>query len=648
MSEDLKTNGMYDSEKIAEFFCKHILGRQTIKEWLSEQPNIPAILHPDIERISNEIETEDRISVIKTVKHEKDKNDVITEQYVYNRRGIFLEKHKWIKLKPENEGDEPEWKLQIFDTPLIRGKLIVTSKVEFAEMEKKTIKWVFSLDGKDFVGEFDEILKQMNDSGRLVGGIDECRRATSAIITELDIETKRVYPACGIFMNEETNTPVAALGDMVVPSLDSQVSFHTSRKYFENEVTKHEVISPREVVQATSDMITSMPDGNKRAALLARGFGVVAPICYLLKKSVMGVFPYLYLYGPRGTSKTHLSCYAATKIYGEQAALNSESIGSSFRLGMEFAATTFPRVIDEAQETFESSLAMFKAAATSPLATKRGNKDKSMDSYPAFCTFLLTSNSPPIDPEADAANAVSDRVVVTQCKTGEDFDNGTYQAALMILDNYGILFGNLTIGTILKEFEEKTMDGVIREIMQISEVIRKDFPTVQQRRLFCLSEIMWGVKLYYKMLEQHGIAMPVPFVDDSHLAIFLFDEGEGQRTEREGEFAKSFVEWCEGIAEAIESDRSGKFPTYKYAGAGIFPTKRGLVVTKNALKTYYRTFPQKTIAVKTIVELHERIKECGIRIEKPDVYGIGDCQKTARGIRLNGELPKEEKLKDCV
>ena len=481
----------------------------------------------------------------------------------------------------------------------------------------------------------------------MVGGLDESRRALATIITELNIETKTVYPACGFFMNDETNKPVAALGDMVVPSLDSQTTFHTSRHYFENEITKHEVTSAREVTEATANMITSMPDGNKRAALMTRGFGVVAPLGYLLKKSALGVFPYLYLYGARGSSKTHLACYAATRIYGEQAPLNSESIGSSFRLGMEFAATTFPRVIDEAQETFEGSLAMFKAAATSPLATKRGNKDKTMDSYPAFCSFILTSNSPPIDPEADAANAVSDRVIVVQCKTGEDFDNKTYQTALMYLERYGVVFGNLIIHELMKELEAKTLDGIVREIIELSEVIRKDLNGVQQRRLFCLAEIMWGTKLYYRILSEYGIASPVPFNDDSHLTVFLFGEGETQREEREWEFAKSFVEWCEGVAEAITADRMGERPTYKFAGAGIFPTARGLVITKNALKTYYRTFPQKTIAVKTLVEMAERIKECGIRIEPPNVYGIGEESKTVRGIRLFGKEMPEIKLDGC-
>jgi hypothetical protein len=432
----------------------------------------------------------------KTIEFENSGNNSILEEYDYYSDGIALHK---IKIK-QVRGEEPETITTI--EPIMKGNLNPKNicRLEFCEGAKEKVMWEMEYEGKKIVGDLTSVCEEICSYGKTSMDVRSFKNVLSAIIRAMQVPTKIVYPTTGFFL--ENNEIVFVGPERAYPLLDTQ------KKYVKSIAS---VLQPpseekkKEVLQASVDFITAMPERNKNSALISRGFSFVAPLGYVLKQTPLGVFPYLYLYGEKGSSKTHIADVSATYTFGETDHLTSDSVNSAFRLGIEFASCTFPRVIDEAHDVFIDNISTFKSAATSTIATKRGNKDKTLDAYPSFCPPIFTSNMLPITVEQDQSNALMDRIIIDECFSGQDFDKEKYRKAHLTMIKDGWVLGNL----IIRFLSEQKIEEVKKGITEIADYIQdKSGGTITQRRAYCLAYLVWGIESYTLVLAKHGIENP--------------------------------------------------------------------------------------------------------------------------------------------
>lgn len=522
-----------------------------------------------------------------------------TSEYIYSNKGIFIVEPKATKTGAV-----------VYDvTPILTGRIIIRNRIEFEEQESKECAWNISLggeaekdtlthiEGQVYTGSLEQICKELCQQGRCVSKPEVLRCALSALISSQDIAIRRVYPAIGIYWNDKTKTPALALDEQtVIPAISSQESV---LRVYEDANKSCDTTRTKEALQASADLITSMPIEMKNAALVSRGFATIAPLAYELKKHGPAVFPYLYLYGPKGSAKTALAKYCATKAFGEMEMLTSDAVDSQFRLGQEFGASKFPRVIDEAHDIFAKHQSIFKSAATGTLATKRGNKDKTMDEYPALCTFIFTSNLQPIAAEDDAQGAVADRVLVVPCKTGPTFNRKLYNHATGILNSNSFLVGKEIINALEHELKTTGIMGLVRSIHLLAEKASIDYG-VPQRRAMCFAEVATGIEIYNSLLKSNGVEPPLT-LDEPYaaleLVIKMFHDPEGNE---EKEPVLSLLDFSRAIAQT----RGLNLSEY-----GIYhPAKsRGLIITTNTLRAFKKQFSLKTMAIRNLKDLESQL-----------------------------------------
>ena len=499
-----------------------------------------------------------RLTMIKTLARREDGRSDIVEQYRYTDANIVLERHRWKPKKIENDDGSRRTEMVkvIEETEVLVGRLDILSKVEFEALEDEKIsKWHIQFKGVDFVGDIDEILEYLYFNANVLCTKDEMRRVLAHIISTIpNLRTDMVFPAVGIFYDHETDKVTLAMdGTAVHPTTDSQEVFF---KMFTHAMDNANLDDINEVAQETVNFIDAMPGINKYSALIARGYCCIAPLAYVIKESRINVFPYMYLYGSKGSSKTQIATTAATYVFGEREVLASDAVESAFRLGTEFTATTFPRVIDEAHDVFQKNISIFKSGATSTLATKRGNKDKTLDRYSAFCSFIFTSNMMPISVEEDLQGAVMDRVLVVECESGRDFDKSKYQKAMGLLIRKAPVFGKFLISYLGRLVQkEGGVEQLVKEILEIADIFSDIDEKITMRRAYCLAEAVMGIKIYARILEECGVVFPYPhlMVDDRALCEMVYAKIQQAIKNEEHMNLVNFMQWA--ITMAIGDDR---------------------------------------------------------------------------------------------
>lgn len=534
----------------------------------------------------------------------------VKEYYLHRQDGVWL-----VKV-----GRERRFEI------VLRGDLTVEAEIIESTEKRPRATYTCYIDGIKLTGEIEEILEDMRAYGKVVGAAEDARKVVSLIFSSTE---KKVHAHSAVGLFQVGGSIHAAIDEAeVFPMNDSQAQF---LKDFANSLKMASAsgYAPREVIQASADFIAAMPKENVFQALIARGFCTIAPLAFELKKSQISVFPYLYLHGEKGSSKTHIANISATKTFGERQMLNSESIDSPFRLAMEFSATTFPRAIDEAQDVFTKNFVIFKAAATSLLATKRGTRERHMVDYPALCSFVFTSNIPPIQPEEDAQNAIAERVIKLECQRGDEFNREKYLEAMNILSNAGVLLGL----RVVQKLKERKMDWYIDEVIRIAQHIQENVsddyrPTV--RRCYSLAEMVLGTKIYYEILDEEKILPPYPFRDESHMVLALCRAVVERERDEEMRFIENFLNWAEAIQHRPDAEVNGVFTA----------CDGDLIITANALKAFRRFYNLKSVGIGDVEQLAKEIGKLG---DVEARYGVhaDTNKKSRRGVRVKPRLEHE-------
>jgi hypothetical protein len=520
----------------------------------------------------------------------------VVEQYQYSKSGITVE--KIIPDRTDKDGNTIKGYKLVEE--ILNGELDIYSKVEFHESDKQECKWHIKYCGDTYIGDFNSVIEFIFSYGRTKVTKERLKQAIGTIIANSEIPQKNVYPAVGFFLGKDS-TFFANAEDNVFPALDSQSSYLrryvASMKYYNKEQEK-------DALKASAEFIESMPKKNQLPALFARAYSFVAPLGYCMKQTIVGVFPYLYLYGQRGCSKTHIGTICSTYLFGETEPLTSDAIGSDFRLGMEFSATTFPRLVDDGEDVFKKNIAMFKSAATGRVATKRGNKDKTLDTYSAFCPFIFTSNSIPIPPEEDAKGSLMDRLLVVECYSGPDFNKEKYQNAYWVLSKCGFAMGRL-ICDVCAEKSKGGVEGVVKELIEIADKFQgKGVPL---RRAYCLAYLVMGIRWYYATLEKNGIPVPIPFEKEETIIDEIYTLLQSKIELAELTPVISFLDFVVSTNRLTieEQTRAGIYPGTKSEDDSY------LIITNNTLKRYKQAFNLRYAPYSDLSELWNDMQRFG-------------------------------------
>lgn len=548
----------------------------------------------------------------------EDGSNEIKTRYIYTNTRIMYEINQW--TKPSNGPAQ----LQTTETNVLYGSFSIISRTEFEAIEdEKVCKWHIQFKGNDFVGDIDEIVDYLYFHGNVLCKRDDMRQVVSRIISssEKAIPVVKVYPAVGIYSNKDTQKVTCALDESTVhPTTDSQRSF---LKNFSASMKKIDDNDFEMVAKETVNFITAMPAKNAYAALIARGYACLAPLAYVIKETAVNVFPYLYLYGSKGSSKTQIATTAVTFPYGESEVLASDAVESAFRLGTEFTATTMPRVIDEAHDVFLKNISIFKSGATSTLATKRGNKDKTLDRYSAFCSFVFTSNVMPIAVEEDQQGAVMDRVLVVECESGYDFKKEQYQKAMGVLMRKAPVFGKKTVDYLKRLVEvEGGVENLTQDLMRLSDIFMKIDEKVTTRRAYCLAEAALGIKIYDAILREAGVEFPYPIllVDDEAICHMIYEKIQVGIKNEEYMNLNNFMQWAMTVArdERRAAEAGAVLAPIRYEQVDSKSGKlidsiehQDILVTTNAFAAFKKSYNLETKPYMTLPELQKALQRLG-------------------------------------
>jgi hypothetical protein len=329
----------------------------------------------------------------------------------------------------------------------------------------------------------------------------------------------------------------------------------------------------------------------------------------------------------------------STFIYtGSGNHLNSNSVGSAFRLGQEFAATTFPRNIDEAHDVFIKNIEIFKDAATSTLATKRGGTNMKMTTYPSYSSFILTSNAMPIDAEADVGGGLMDRIIVLKMDKGKDFNQEMYSSAHMKVHMHGRILGDIFIKRLETMLNTIGMDVFCADLLHIAEAIstKHEMPI---RRATAIAEMCAGIKLYIRLLADYSIDYSEVFnsdkVQDEAIELMASIHKEAEK-----DFIRHFLDWVDAVLEANSFDgvdgRKYSYGKIQLEGIDLGAKHESIILTKTALLSYAKRFNIKNMNIKTMPELADELLKVGYMEVEPTNH------KTAlQGIKYGVRIPRK-------
>jgi len=567
----------------------------------------------------------------RVVVRDEDGKTTITEQYKYTDSNIVLEKitvrdKKTKRREGDTVVDEVKKVEVVYETEVVSGNIEFISKVEYEALEdEKVSKWDIRFNGEAFVGDIDEIVDYLYFKGCVLCAKEELKRIIAHIRTNTPLKTTKVYPAVGIYYSDITQTyTMAVTPETVHPTTDSQDVFFRQFMFAMEQASKADANEYRTVLQATMDFISAMPSKNTYSALIARGYACIAPLAYVLKASQITIFPYLYLYGSKGSSKTQIATTAATFVFGEKEVLASDAVESAFRLGTEFTACTFPRVVDEAQDVFMKNISIFKSGASSTLATKRGNKDKTLDRYSAFCSFIFTSNIMPIAVEQDKQGAVMDRVLVLECDYGADFKKEQYFGAYGILMKRSCVFGKKLIEKLDNILRDRGVDWLTNEVQRIAQIFTDMDSHITPRRAQCLAEVVLGMKIYIEMLHEGEVKFEYPWIDpftagnDKALCDMVYVKIQEAVKDEEFQNLKNFMQYATTHRDETDANQKGIY--IKYIGVerenarSLKPDtiqQKCVLISTNAFKLYKKYSGAEDMPYTKLAELVKDLQRIG-------------------------------------
>ena len=532
----------------------------------------------------------------------------IVEQYCYTSKRILLE--TFIRTRA-TEDRPPSWITKTRD--VLVGAFSIIAKIDFGDMSDQQLpRWQIRFKNEDFSGSLDEIVNYLYANGNVVCRKEDMKRVIAAIIsnTEGSTPTRRVYPAIGIFYDKVQAKGIIALdANDVKPLIDSQKSFF---ERFKLSYSNLDMERSKIVVQASVDFIEAMPQRNVYSALLARGFACIAPLAYIIKgQTGIKIFPYLYLYGTKGSSKTQIASVSITYTFGEVEVLPSDAVKSEFRLGQEYGATTFPRVIDEAHDVFAKNISMFKSGSTSTMATKRGNQKLEMMKYNALCSFCFTSNLAPISSEQDTQGAMMDRVIVVPCERGDDFNKKLYLDAHDTLMNESPILGRRLIELLEEKLKDGGLKNIEKEIFRLADLFVEIDKDIQNRRAYCLGILACGVKFYLELCKREGLEMIISptIYDDKILCEIIINLVQKEVKMDERENLMKFMEFLNTLDRLPIQDmtRAGVHRAARYGEAVLGGGQsKPLIVSANALDQQKKFYG---LQVKTFSKLGELVRE---------------------------------------
>jgi len=569
----------------------------------------------------------------------------LNEYFIYTEKGIRVVKKIVIISKEENKT-----KREIRN--ILEGNLKVLANIIYINEEKTNSLWKISFNDREYTSTLDEIISFLQNEGASTGTKEEMKQFLSQYIQNTDIPKIKAYSCVGLFFDEETKSLNFANDENhVMPNNDIQQQFMLNYK---RSSLRAYSIGEAEMLKASNDFIASMPSKNRLQALIVRGFSMIAPLSYEIRKRKINIFPYLYLYGQSGSSKTQIADCSSTFIFGgDLIHLNDNSVGSTFRLGMEFTATTFPRLIDESQSTFMKNLEIFKSSATSTLATKRGNVNKKMDSYIAYCPFIFTGNGLPISVEEDVNNGLLDRIIILECYRGKDFNQDTNLKAFSVFQNSGFILGKMIANRLMDAVNNVGLDQIENKIEEIGIAISKQ-QQIPIRKAYTLAIIIMGIKMYHKLLQDYGIDAPIKFHSDEEMVKKIIEMTQKISKSNESEFIHSFISYVISVCQTNRyTNKEGvtyyDFGRIKNEGIELKSSRDWeMIITRNALLSYAKKYNIKNMNIKTLPELSNELKKLNEKVDvEPKTHKVfGHC---VHGINIKlSELFEDESLLEKV
>ena len=269
------------------------------------------------------------------------------------------------------------------------------------------------IDGKEILGSTADFVKYMINNGFVVWE-KEVRNAVNGIIRaweENGCKKTRGYRYAGVICEDGKFKQILPWREYIIGDTPGSEEVVGKIKVFGGEKSEYENMK-------TLEGYASLFKYNRRSILWSLfGYSAIAPFLFELKK-VLNWGGWLVLIGPRGTKKSALCQLFTERLYGIDRK-NWSEIESDFRFSYYISCSTYPITIEEIEKINQKIIPMLKAAAVSPIATSRGQRDQKIKKYYARAALIFNGNRLPITDEA-----MLSRLIVIYTNLDDKPENG--------------------------------------------------------------------------------------------------------------------------------------------------------------------------------------------------------------------------------
>jgi hypothetical protein len=324
------------------------------------------------------------------------------------------------------------------------------------------------------------------------------------------------------------------------------------------------------------------------------GFSATAPFSYALRADGDFFWPLIILKGPKNTGKTTIGRLFTSFLYGMQEGGPSE-VTSDFRLLDFIAGTTFPRLVDEAENAkFEGHKFSIKISTTlkdavqNQLVGSRGNLDRTKKIYAARTPLIMAGNKMDIEDPA-----LLTRMIIINTGQQDKIESerrGIFKSEILSRLNKG--FGIELAKFVINRYG--TAKGILSDIRSIK--IPYSFSDPRRGDFYC--SIYLGLKIWNEFYGLNGMEFPLRgYLEmDKFNEVVSSLEGANEEESSERQEIQEVIEWMWKEAMTLEDykkivDEGGKPPSRYYELRHMLKLDRvngasWLYVTQAALTEY--------------------------------------------------------------
>lgn len=487
-------------------------------------------------------------------------------------------------------------------TPIFSDSLTLVDAWHTEGDDQNQIKFKLKLGGLEYKGTKTEIANLITDSG--LSGTDP-RMIRLAIASCVEyfvshhiVKVREAYEAIGVY---ERNGKLHLITDKnKIVSERGTESWLVSQGFHEYQ---GDIIKDLKIFAELRRFF----DNDKLALMF--GYSAIAPFFYALKGCGNFFVPLNISQGPRGTGKTTLGELFTRYLYGIPPGGPSD-VTSEFRLLDFMTGTTFPRLVDEAENAKFTGIgtkitATLKDASQRQFVGVRGNPDKSKKLYAARTPLELAGNKFSLEDQALRARSIFTIFDTIETKSGDQRGKLQSEVLSRLTEGFGLKLVQFTI----QNFPD--VRGLLAEIRKQ----RIDYHFADSRREDFYGAIFFGLSQWAIFYRSLGIQFPLSAYTEITRFVELVKKYETTNNEesRDNQSVTAFIDWVKtkmGLLEHYESERQSP-PQYMELKQMFRKAERdgktGILVTQTALGEFKRFSP--AFSDSTLSEIAESLSK---------------------------------------